>query len=125
MVDLAPGWKLHVDRGPDWVFVRVQPPDGMRSDSVPLADSIWSVLQQHFTYRLVLELDQVTFLHSHLIGQLVWLNKRIHQNGGLMRVCGLSDQNQQVIQACRLGDAFPNYGNRGDAVMGHRPHQPR
>ena len=42
-----------------------------------LADEVWSLLNQSFTRRLVLELNEVPFLHSYFIGQLVLLGKQI------------------------------------------------
>jgi anti-anti-sigma factor len=124
MVQTDVGWRFDVDRGPDWVFVRLHPDDSsLESDS--LADQLWSVLEQSFTYRLVLELDEVPILQSYLIAQLVLIAKRINSHGGLLRLCGLSPANQEVIRMCRLDGCLPHFGNRGDAVMGHRPLQPR
>jgi anti-anti-sigma factor len=124
MVQTDVGWRFDVDRGPDWVFVRLHPDDNnLEADS--LADKLWAVLEQSFTYRLVLELDEVPILQSYLIAQLVLIAKRINSHSGLLRLCGLSPANQEVIRLCRLDGCLPHFGNRGDAVMGHRPLQPR
>jgi len=125
MVQTDISWSYDVDRGPDWVFVRLHPGDGGMIDAISLAERMWSVLEQSFTYRLVLELDEVPIMQSYLIAQLVMLAKRIHVHGGLLRLCGLTTANQEVIRLCRLDGCLPHYGNRGDAVMGHRPLQPR
>ncbi len=125
MVTLASGWHFTVDRGPDWLFVRLIPPDNPLEDSAGLADELWKLLQQQFVHRLVLEMDQVRLLGSSLLGQLVLLHKRIHTHGGLMRLCGLAAQNADVLRASRLDSRFPNYAGREQAVLGHRPHQPR
>jgi hypothetical protein len=126
MIQLAPGWELDVDRGPDWLFVRVRCPDLPMDDLPPLADAIWRLMTQHFCYRLVLELNEVRLLHSRLLGQLVLLHKRLaNHEGGMLRVCGLSPQNRSVLEMSRLERRFPNYENREQAVMGHRPAQPR
>jgi anti-anti-sigma factor len=125
MVQIAEGWELDVDRGPDWLFVRPRFLRNRAADTPPLAEMIWSLLEQNFTTRLVLEMDQVPFLHSYLIGQLVWLHKRIVSHGGLMRISGLSETNQDVLRICQLEGRFPQYINREDAVMGYRPSQPR
>jgi anti-anti-sigma factor len=111
---------LDVERGPDWVFVRVNPPDGW-DDAPPLADAVWHILEQNFTYRVVLELDQIPLLRSCLIGQLVLLAKRVYNHGGLLRICGLSTHNHEVLSAARLGAILPNYRDRSDAVMASRP----
>jgi len=123
MFNVASRWKADVDRGPDWVFVRLRP--GQHPGDSPLADYLWSILQQHFTYRLVLELDEVRDLQSHLIGQLALLAQRIQKRGGLLRLCGLSEDNKALLNTCRLDSYMPHFATRGEAVMGHRPHQPR
>ena len=86
MLETATGWGLDVDRGPDWIFVRVHPRDGF-DDAPGLAESVWTVLEQHFIYRVVLEIDEIALLHSPIIGQLVLLSKRVHTHGGLLRLC--------------------------------------
>ena len=82
-------------------------------------------MQQHFAHRIVLELDDMLLLRSRLVGELVSLHKQVDSNDGLMRICGLSDRNQKVLQSMHLADRFPPYANREAAVMGNRPTQPR
>jgi anti-anti-sigma factor len=125
MLAVAPGWELEVERGPDWLMVRVKSL-AESLEEPPLADVIWEALERHFTYRVVLELDQVRVLNSHLIGQLVQLYKRIRQHDGVMRLCGLSRYNLAVLRTCRLEDRFLPYRDREEAVMGcPRPRRPR
>jgi anti-anti-sigma factor len=118
-------WKLDVERGPDWLIVRVTPPEDPFDQPPELAQTCWDLCQQHFTYRLVLELDGLQVLSSQLIGQLIMLQKRISQHGGTLRMCGLSQLCEESLQLCRLGTQLPNYRNREEAVMGRRPTQPR
>ncbi len=126
MLATAPGCRFEVERGPDWLLVRITSLDKRDSEYPPLSETIWSLLQQHFTYRVVLELDGLGVLNSYLIGQLVALYKRIDEHDGVMRLCGLSAYNQQVLHTCRLDDRFLAYHDRHDAVMAdHHPEQPR
>lgn len=125
MVQIAEGWELDVERGPDWLFVRPHLVGSRATETPPLAEHIWSLLELNVTNRLVLELDQIRFLHSYLIGQLVWLHKRIHTQGGIMRISGLSAPNQEMLRISRLDSRFPQYPSREDAVLGYRPTQPR
>ena len=125
LLELAPGWSMDLDRGPDWLFVRLRPPATGPNVEFDLAEQVWEKLNQAFCYRLVLELDEVPRLQSWMIGQLVLLHKRICTHGGMMRLCGLNDANHQVLRICRLDDRFPQYANRTAAVMGHRPTKPR
>jgi anti-anti-sigma factor len=125
MLAVAPGWELDVERGPGWLLVKIKSLD-RSSEEPPLADVLWGLLETHFTYRLVLELDQVRMLDSHLIGQLVQLYRQIRHHGGVMRLCGLSAYNLDVLRTCRLQDRFLPYRDREEAVMGcSRPRQPR
>ena len=116
MPALAEAWELDVDRGPDWLLVKVK---GHHSDrTVPLSEAVWQLLQRHLTYRVVLELDQIEVLDSHLIGQLIELYKRIRSHDGVMRLCGLSAYNRQVLHVCHLDDRLTPYSDREEAVMG-------
>ena len=126
MVAIASGCELDVERGPDWLLVRVGNLDAAEIGSAPLAEQLWCLLQQHFTYRLVLELDQVGLLTNSLIGQLVQLHRRIEKHGGVMRLCGLSSANRQALHVRGLDAHFQPYHDRQEAVMGgEHPRQPR
>jgi anti-anti-sigma factor len=120
------GWDFEVERGPDWLFVRPRRLGATAADAMDFAEQVWALLEQHLTHRLVLELGDIELLDSHLVGQLIWLYKRIHTHDGMMRVCELSETNEDVLRTCRLEGHFPQYRNREDAVMGHsHPRQPR
>ena len=124
MLAISPGWELYVERGPDWLIVKIQNMD--LNESPPLAELIWTLMQQHLTHRLVIELDQVPVLNSFLIEQLSQLYRKIFDHDGVMRICGLSAYNRRVLHACRLDERFQAYRDRQDAVMGSsRPTQPR
>jgi anti-anti-sigma factor len=118
MLATAPGCELEVERGPDWLLVRVSNFDLAESDVTDFVDRLWSLLEQHFTHRLVLELDNVGVLGSSLVGQLVELYRRIEEHDGVMRVCGLSQENLDVLHACRLDERLLPYTDRHEAVMG-------
>jgi anti-anti-sigma factor len=126
MLAISPGWELAVERGPDWLIVTINGSDPDKDDSPPLADRIWSLLEQHLTHRLVLELHGVPVLTSHLIGQLIDLYRRIHEQDGVMRLCGLSAYNRHVLHTCRLDDHLPSYDDLHEAVLGYAaPRKPR
>ena len=126
MLATAPGCELDVERGPDWLLVRVRRLDLTESDAPSFAERIWCLLEQHFTHRLVLELDQVRLLNSDLIGQLIQLYRRIAEHDGVMRLCGLSPYNREVLHKCRLDERLPPYEDRHEAVLAScYPLQPR
>ncbi len=119
MVHLARNWHLDIDRGPECLFVKLSPPKNLAGRDADLADRLWDILSRHFTYRVVLEMDDVERLPSRLIGELVQLHRWIQAHGGMLRLCGLSDACRQALDACHLAGALPNYDSRVDAVHGH------
>jgi len=118
---LSTGWEIEVDRGPGWLFVHLDEPDREMIGHGDLAEALWELLEQNFSRRLVVELDGLTILPSHLVGQLVMLHKRITTKGGIMRLCGMSPQCEQVLRLHRLADRLFPYNNREEAVLGVRP----
>jgi len=123
-------WRLDVDRGPGWIFVRIHPPrvngfDAQEHEPGELAERIWDVLLLNHCYRVVLEMDAIDLIMSALLGQLVQLSKRVHSHDGILRISGLSLTNQDILRTCRLDSALPHFQNREHAVMGYRPLQPR
>ncbi|HVA46826.1 MAG TPA: STAS domain-containing protein [Pirellulales bacterium] len=125
MIAPASGWMIDVERGPDWLFVHLEIPADGDPEASSLAESVWSVVKQHFVYRVVLECDRLPLLTSALIAQLIGLHRRLQKQGGLLRLSGLSDDNQQLLRSCRLDVLFPQFRSRSHAVLAHRPLQPR
>jgi anti-anti-sigma factor len=125
MLEALPGWSVTVDHGPDWLFVRLHTEQDACGDVSGLAETLWRMLETQLAHRMVLEMDEVSSLRSSMVGELVRLHKRITSNGGLMRLSGLSDSNQDVLKHCRLDGCFPQYLSRTDAVKGQRPNKPR
>jgi anti-anti-sigma factor len=110
-------WGVDVDRGPDWLFVRLHPG---KEEPPDMADALWRLADRHFIYRLVLEMDQLNTIPSRLMGQLVTLQKRVLQRQGALRLCGLSPECAQALHFCRLDKALPNFDTREAAVLGAR-----
>ena len=117
MQAISSGCQLDVERGPGWLLVRVQSLPTEPTEEPSFSSILWDLLDRHFTYRVVLELDEVEVLNSYLIGQLVKLYKLIRQHDGVLRLCGLSPYNLQVLQTCRLEGHFCPYQDREEAVM--------
>ena len=59
-----------MDRGPNWLLVKVHSNQEGPLDDVPLAERVWHLMEEHFVYRLVLELDEVDVLDNLVIRQL-------------------------------------------------------
>src|SRR5437867_4264623 len=106
---LGSSWQLQLDRGPNCLLVRLCPELGHGFDESELSERLADLLNQHFTNRLVLEMDQVDLLNSLLLGQLADLSNRVRAQGGMIRLCGLSPFNQSVLHTVRLDRRLPHY----------------
>lgn len=125
MLEISPGWGLHYDLSPEWLFLRLASLRPLPDPAPPLAESVWNLVDRYALDRLVLELEDDVRLVSYLVGQIVLLHKRAHQHGGVFRLCALNHHQYDVIEALQLTDRFPNYASREDAVMGYPPRRPR
>ncbi len=125
-VQLAPGWRTKLEHGPDWLFVKLYGPHGVDADVTGLAESLLMLLREELTRRMVVELDEVEAISADFVQELLGLHDRLGAEGGLLRLCGLSCEHQELLreidELCRL----PQFRNRQEAVMGfHRPGKPR
>jgi anti-anti-sigma factor len=124
MLATVPGCEFEVERGPDWLLVRIVNLDPEPSKVASLSENLWSLLERHLTYRLLLQLDGAPVLGSYLLGQLLKLRQRIAGHSGLMRLCSLSPENHRVLHTSHLDEVFLPYQSREEAVMGgDRPHR--
>ena len=124
-MQLAQGWSVAVDRGPDWLFVTLQCNDPARSEPTELAENLWELGQCHLVNRIVLDLHQLPVLSSALLGQLALLSKRMHNTQGVLRLCGVPASGEELIRTATMERLFPCYADRDSAVRGERPRQPR
>ena len=112
------GLELNVDRGPNWLFVKLRKREAPQGDVPQFAEKLWSISSRHFIYRLVLELEDLEELPSGMMGQLVMLQERLSQCGGALRICGLSPECEETLNNCHIDSALQNHPSREAAVMG-------
>jgi anti-anti-sigma regulatory factor len=124
MLATIPGYEFDVDRGPDWLWIRVRRAPNAIADPASLAEEIKELVETHFVYRIVLELEQLPelarnmVLSSKVIGELVEVNQYIHAHDGVLRICGLSPENRAMLEVCGLDDVCLDYHTREEAVWG-------
>ncbi len=119
-------WALDVQRGPNWLFVRVGRGDVPVADLPPLANRLRSLLEQNLTNRIVLELDQARLPCRYLVRQLKRLERWIRDHNGVLRLCGLRARNADRLRRRGLSDRFVFYRDFEEAVFGsHRARSPR
>ena len=118
MLATAAGYEFDVDRGPDWLWIRIR---SMETGSLPaasLAEQLKELVENHFIYRIVLELHRLPELSSQLIGELVQLDRYIQKHDGVLRICGLSPEGRAMLEMCGLDDLCLAYETREEAILG-------
>ena len=125
-------WWAVIERGPAWLFVHLEKPspvyrslaDQLFSQDA-LADSVWTLLQNSRTSRVVLELDSIGLLEDELIGELLKLGEKVQGEGGLFRICGLSKTNLTKLHSSLEAKNMPHFCSRSEAVGSRNPGLPR
>jgi anti-sigma B factor antagonist len=112
------GFKLNVDRGPNWLIIKLRPGKHFAADIVHVSDEIMAIASRHFTYRIVLELEELRQMPVDLVDQLVILQERLAQCDGSLRICGLPAACAHKLREVHLDAALPNYSTRQAAVHG-------
>ena len=113
-----------VDRGPNWLFVRFdrRSPAGDRQQQ-DLAAQLLEISEQHFVYRIVLEMEQVESIDREALEGLDTLRERLAKHGGALRFCGLRDGVARAINDALRGEPC-NHATRHGAVVGDPDEQP-
>ncbi len=109
-----PAWELTPERGPGWLFVRLEAADTPPRASARLTESIWEMIREHHANRVVLEFDGVARPDEALWNSIAELGSRMRDSGGLIRVCGLSPAEQPQHAADPA--VVPCFASRTDAV---------
>jgi hypothetical protein len=131
MNQLIDRYDVGVERGPEWLFVKLFPPetDAPRRGG-DLGHALWNVAREHGTNRMVVELDGIGQVDDRLLEGLEALARLILREGGLVRLCGLDGPNLERYESCRLAEHLPHFSCRCEAVGAGswefaRPAQPR
>jgi len=113
--DTGRSWELAAERGPDWLFVRVESSSPEAANREDLADAIWAMIREHHANRVVLELHQIDAIDEPLIGAIAEIGTRVRREGGLIRACGLSQLNLERLEKT-TSSGVPHFGTRSEAV---------
>jgi anti-anti-sigma factor len=83
-------------------------------------DRVEQVLTRHTAddapARLVLDLSRTVSVDSSFIGLLFAAEKRLRARGGRMAVCGADAFCADVLRIVKLGEIFPSYPSRDEAI---------
>jgi len=115
----AEDWHVSIDRGPEWLFIRLEPPRGHGDDAAVerLDEHLWRTIREHGAHRVVLELDRLHAIDDDLIALMAALGARVRDDGGLLRVCGLSRPHLDRLRRSAHAPDVPHFASRAEAVV--------
>jgi anti-anti-sigma factor len=95
-------------------FVLPELIDTMEIDA--LMNEVLRALEQTARERWIMELNEVAYLGSSMLGLMVNIRERIRQADGRLVLCGLSPQLLRIFQACCLERLFTIVKTRTEAM---------
>jgi len=124
--NVSAGWDLDVDRGPNWLFVRINGADRNAARIRPLAEELRALLEEHLINRIVVEVNVPGLPLRSVFRQLAILAQWLDDHHGVIRLCGQTASCKDALRRCGLSGRIPLYRNRVDAVFGRAwPWKPR
>jgi anti-anti-sigma regulatory factor len=109
------GWDIAVERGPDWLFLRLERGGGQGMQR-PLADQLMQLIRVNHAHRVVVEFDGVDPLDDALVDAIAVVGSRVRDEGGLIRVCGLSAGGARRLESSDQAGDIPHFESRSAAV---------
>jgi hypothetical protein len=105
-----------VERGPNWLFVRVE----LNGEPCGVGERLWEIACSQFVYRLVIEFDSSAHADaacgSKLGQELGHLSDRLAERGGALRLCGLSPEAAHAVISESGCPRLHNHATTHDAV---------
>jgi anti-anti-sigma regulatory factor len=108
------GWDIAVERGPDWLFLRLERGGGQGMQR-PLADQLMQLIRVNHAHRVVVEFDGVDPLDDALVDAIAVVGSRVRDEGGLIRVCGLSAGGVRRLESSDQAGDIPHFESRSAA----------
>ena len=81
-----------------------------------LQESIVAVIDECEGIHLVLDFCNVEFLSSAVLGLLIRISKRVHEDNGQIRLCHISPKIYEVFKITQLTKVFDIYRDIDDAL---------
>lgn len=86
-----------------------------------LRQAMEAVIEQAGSIHLVLDFRHVKFLSSAVLGLLIRISKRIHEQGGQLRLCNIHPGIYEVFKITRLTNVFDIYEDVNSATQSFDP----
>lgn len=124
MKTVRTGWDFGVRRGEGWLVIECIPLD-RRANQTPFAREVCALIDRCLADRVVLDLARLEGLSAFFINELLAVQRFVDGNGGLLRLCGLTDTDRQLLNRLGLSTILPAFHDLEEAVMGCFSPKPR
>lgn len=71
-----------------------------------IADSLFSVVAENASVKMVLSFARVKHLSSMALGTLIRLNKRVEEGGGVLKICEIAPSLYEIFAITKLNKLF-------------------
>ena len=71
-----------------------------------LGEALYALLEKDAQSRIILDLSQLDFVTSAVLGKFITLHRRLHRQGGALVLCSLQPNVRETLRASRLLDYF-------------------
>jgi anti-sigma B factor antagonist len=71
-----------------------------------LGEALFSLLKKDARSQIILDLSQLDFVTSAVLGKFITLHRRLHRQGGALVLCSLQPNLRETLRASRLLDYF-------------------
>lgn len=115
-IEIDYGWRATLEPHDPWLCVRLHPAQDEPAPGDGLIERLWRAIDDRHQRDVVLQKEDVGFLLSSLMGELVRLHKRLATQAGWLRLSGLLQACDEALRTCRLHEVLPIYADRGAAV---------
>jgi anti-anti-sigma factor len=123
-LELDGGWRASARPVNGWLVVRFHPA-GPLSTGHTLIEHLWDAVQSRSATQVVIDMAEVAFLPSLLMGELVRLHKRLASHGGRLRLCSLQQHPSEALRVVGLDRVLPAFASPEEATARSEPAGPR
>lgn len=109
-------WFVVTQQGPVHVLAFAVPVQVDSADFDRLHEQVLSTISARTNGRWVLDLAELQYMGSSVLGLMVNIRQRIRQGGGKLVLCGMSAKLHQVFRTCSLERLFVIKSGRDEAV---------
>ncbi len=81
-----------------------------------IAESLFSLVEENASIKLLLSFKKVKHLSSSALGTLIRLNKRVEENKGTLKLCGLRKGLYDIFVITKLNRLFDIYDDKEEAI---------